>query len=236
MRKPDQVLKCPQVREKITERVRLIQRIEGKASVSNKEGSLTLLMTLRADKQFWVEMRAALGGAFAYLRSDLEWVELFIPRKKTIYRLPVSEFWHDSERRRQFLKLLPFDIVPELVYPFLMGRPLQSPSERLSCYYSPEKQTYVFGADNSVRTSYDPVAFFPTQSILNSRVYASWSLEALVEVETFTFPKDLSFSEDRGGRKRPLFDFSWEDLVWNEVLGKEIPPFSRSHTLKLLDY
>ena len=215
-------------------RKQILQRVEGKALMRDKSGRWQLLVSMRADRQFWIEIRSPLGGPFAVLRADDEWVEFFIPRRKEIYRIPATEFWQPSQRQRNFLQLLPVSIKPEQMMDLILGR--LDPDKIQQCLWSEKTEAYAVILKNEKRTYYylvDPLSYFPTQvgretddfymKQVPGHIYPTESLDFASAFELFQ-------------NKQKELSFEWIELSWQAGLGEKPPFFPESLNVKRINY
>jgi hypothetical protein len=235
---PPKVLSCDELEKKIGTRAELLQRIEGRATVRDSAGNLQLLISMRADKQFWIEIRSPWAGAFATLRADKDWVEFIIPRRKEHYRIPATEFWRSSQRRDKFLQILPIKIRPELIFSTLMGR--LEPSHIRACKWNEKTFSYQLNLNENLKSSLfytvhvDPIGFFPVQTaqIPHQDFIKLSSNSAIQEVDNLEFA--LDFEVYRQGRLE--WGLEWTALGWMAQLGAPPPLFPVNKTIKRIDY
>lgn len=233
-RLPLEILNCKTLKEKIGVRSQLVRRVEGKATMRDKSGRWPVLISMRSDYQFWIEIRSPLGGAFAVLRADKDWVEFFIPRRKEIYRIPATEFWRNTPRQNRFLELLPVKIKPEQMFDLIMGRFLAE--EVTACQWSESKKLYALKMKKQNReiVSYvDPISFHPHQFGLEGDVFMVKALEgAIYRSDTLEFASAFDFY--RNNQKE--MSFEWIELSWRTDLGEAPPLFPESLSVKRINY
>jgi hypothetical protein len=190
--------------------------------------------SLRADRQFWIEIRSPLSGPFAILRSDDKWVEFLIPRRKELYRIPAREFWESSLRQKKFLEILPLRIRPEVMYDMLMGRLSFDRLER--CKFSDEEQVYqveISSFSEKKRVKIDPLSFFPVQyGSVNDDFYVKFVGPEVLNSEKIEFGSSFEVFQ----KAKREFSFEWQELRWLSQLGDPPPVFSRSEQYKAVDY
>jgi hypothetical protein len=193
-----------------------------------------MLMSLRSDRQFWIEIRSPLSGPFAILRADDKWVEFLIPRRKELYRIPAREFWETSVRQKKFLEILPLRIRPEVMFDILMGRLNFDRLER--CKFSEEEQVYqaeIIAGNKKKRVKIDPVSFFPVQyGSLNDDFYVKYVGPDVLNSEKVEF--GTTFEVFQKAQKE--FSFEWQELQWLGGLGNTPPSFIRPEQFKAVDY
>jgi hypothetical protein len=68
------------------------------------------------------EMTAALGVRVGLLVANPDWIQLYIPREKTVFRFPSDEAEKDTLRRERFFRLLPLRVQPSLAVEALLTR------------------------------------------------------------------------------------------------------------------
>lgn len=231
---PTQILNCEQLKEKMKVRTQLIQRVEGKAYMKDDSGRFQVLISLRSDRQFWIEIRSPIGGPFAVLRADEDWVEFFIPRRKEIYRIPSSEFWRTSPRQIKFLQLLPVKIKPEQLIDLVIGR--FNTDRVMHCHWNKSRNAYAILLKNEERNAYafvDPIAFFPIQSGLEQDVFmVKQSDNRVYQAETLEFATAFDFYQNQ----RKEMSFEWIELSWRAEIGLKPPFFPDSLGVKRINY
>ena len=233
-RRATEVLSCKQLSERLKNRADTFQRVEGRAQGRDRSGSWQMLISLRADRQFWIEIRSPLSGPFAILRSDDKWVEFLIPRRKELYRIPASEFWQRSVRQKKFLELLPLRIRPEVMFDMMMGRLTFDRVER--CNFSDDEQAYqaeiLVGAQKK-RAKIDPLSFFPVQyGSVNDDFYVKYVEPDVLVSEKIEFGTRFEVFQ----KAKKEFSFEWQELRWQEQLGAAPPAFPHSEQYKAVDY
>ncbi len=215
-------------------RSQLIQRVEGKATMSDASGRWQVLLSMRADKHFWIEIRAPFGGTFAVLRADEDWVEFYIPRRKEMYRIPASEFWRTSPRQLKFLELLPVKFKPEQMIDLVFGR--IDPDLVTQCQWNSSRNAYglITKVDRRNTVVYvDPIAFFPIQSGLEKDVFTVKHVEGKIyPSETLEFGAMFEFYQNQ----RKQMTFEWIELSWRAELGAKAPFFPESLSVKRINY
>jgi hypothetical protein len=215
-------------------RKQILMRVEGKALLRDKSGRYPLLVSMRGDRQFWIEIRSPLGGPFAVLRADEDWVEFYIPRRKEIYRIPAAEFWRPSQRQRNFLQLLPVKIMPERMMDLILGR--LDPAAIQECQWLANKNVYAVNLKSDNRTYYfqiDPLAYFPTQSGKESdEAYMKQVPGQVYQTETLEFASSFEFYQ----KDQKELQFEWIELTWKAELGEKPPFFPESLSVKRINY
>lgn len=215
-------------------RAELVQRVEGKAFMRDSSGRFQVLLSVRSDRQFWIEIRSPIGGPFAVLRSDEDWVEFFIPRRKEIYRIPSSEFWRTSPRQIKFLELLPVKIKPEQLMDLIIGR--FNPDSVIQCQWNASRNAYAVLLKGAQRNTYafvDPLAFFPIQSGLEQDVFmVKKSDNRVYQADTLEFATAFDFYQNQ----RKEMSFEWIELSWRAEIGAKAPFFPDSLAIKRINY
>ena len=229
-----EILSCKNLSERLKNRADTFQRVEGRAQGKDKLGSWQMLLSLRADRQFWIEIRSPLSGPFAILRSDDKWVEFLIPRRKELYRIPAREFWESSLRQKKFLEILPLRIRPEVLYDMLMGRLSFDQLER--CKFSDEEQVYqveILTSSEKKRVKVDPVSFFPVQyGSVNDDFYVKFVGADVLNADQIEFGTNFEVYQ----KFKKEFSFEWQELRWLGALGDPPPVFPRAEQYKAVDY
>ncbi len=212
----------------------ILQRIEGKAHMRDKSGRWQLLISMRADRQFWIEIRSPFGGPFAVLRADEEWVEFYIPRRKELYRLPATEFWRPSARQRAFLQLLPVRIKPEQMLDLILGR--LDPDFIQECQWNEKQRAYAILMKPERNNSYyllDGIGMFPIQSGTESDPFYMKQVPGkLYQTESLEFASAFDFYQN----KEKELNFEWVELSWRAEVGVKIPLFPESIDVKKINY
>ena len=232
-RRPEKVLKCPQLVERVKTRADLLQRVEGTAQVKDASGRWQLFLALRADRQFWIEIRSPFGAPFAVLRSDGVWAEFLVPRRRELYRIPAAEFWQPSRRQKAFLEILPMKIVPNLMFEIFFGR--VDPKQMGACRWLPDENQYSAELDGDYPATIrlDGRAFFPTSFV--SRTSSLSVRQIAGDVKIFGEVEfGGSFEAQDNGRK--LMTFTWTTLNWLPELGESPPVFPNTKKMKILEY
>ncbi|MEZ4814464.1 MAG: hypothetical protein R3A80_04560 [Bdellovibrionota bacterium] len=215
-------------------RSQLVQRVEGKALMRDSSGRWQVLVAMRADRQFWIEIRSPMGGAFAVLRADEDWVEFYIPRRKELYRIPSAEFWRNSARQKRFLELLPVKIKPEQMLELVFGR--IDPVLITNCKWRPDLNAYAVLLKDEGRSRYvllDPISYFPIQTGQASDMfYVKHVPGTLYQAETLEFASKFEFYQN----KHKEMSFEWIELSWRAELGAKAPFFPESLGVKRINY
>ena len=229
-----EIISCKDLTERLKNRSQTFQRVEGRAQGKDKSGSWQMLLSLRSDRQFWIEIRSPLSGPFAILRSDEKWVEFLIPRRKELYRIPVREFWETSLRQKRFLEILPVRIRPEVMYDMLMGRLSFDKVER--CKFSDEEQVYqveIVNRSQKKLVKVDPLSFFPVQyGSMNDDFYVKLVGSEVLNSEKIEFGSTFEVYQ----KAKKEFSFEWQELRWLPELGDPPPVFPRPEQYKAVDY
>jgi hypothetical protein len=230
----NEILSCKNLSERLKNRADTFQRVEGRAQGKDKLGSWQMLLSLRADRQFWIEIRSPLSGPFAILRSDAKWVEFLIPRRKELYRIPAQEFWQNSLRQKRFLEILPLRIRPEVMYDMLMGRLSFDQLER--CKFSDEEQVYqveISTSSDRKKVKIDPISFFPVQyGSIHDDFYVKFVGPEVLNSDRIEFGTNFEVFQ----KTKREFSFEWQELRWMSQLGDTPPVFPRSEQYKAVDY
>lgn len=209
-----------------------VKRVEGEATIKDRQGRWTLRLALRADKQFWIEVRPLIGAPFAILRGGLDSVEFMVPRKREIYRIPAIEFWTDSQRRENFLALLPVKIVPDGLFDMILGA--VDSANASHCHYDEGERAYVVTTTNrNLAFLIDDLSFYPKRGLVKSLHVVYETDPSATRVEN-----GMEFaSEFRMMRAHHQeFSFEWQDLHWFTGLGPDIAPLSAPSIFKTIQY
>ena len=233
-RKATEILNCKQLGDRLKNRAEIFQRVEGRAQGKDRSGSWQMLLSLRADRQFWIEIRSPLSGPFAILRSDDKWVEFLIPRRKELYRIPAREFWESSLRQKKFLEILPLRIRPEVMFDMLMGRLSFDRIER--CKFSEDDQVYqveLLSGSQKKRAKVDPLSFFPVQyGSVSDDFYVKFIGPDVLNSEKIEFGATFEVFQ----KSKKEFSFEWQELRWLGSLGDPPPVFPRAEQYRAVDY
>ncbi len=198
-----------------------------------------------------MEISGPLGIKLGLLILNKEWVMLFVPREKTVFRFPAAELKKDSLRRERFLKLLPVPLIPDLYMNSLLTRVgLPQKNSGIRCDYNEELNVYrvrVPKTSDSTKGGrivwLDPVQFVPLREYyfdgllpdLNGDVGRATSqvhYSRLLGDGANAFPSKIEFGSRNGRDLR----FTWQSAErWTSVDEKVFdwqPPAS----IKIQDY
>jgi hypothetical protein len=233
-RSATEIISCKDLTERLKNRNQTFQRVEGRAQGKDKSGRWQMLLSLRSDRQFWIEIRSPLSGPFAILRSDEKWVEFLVPRRKEPYRIPAHEFWESSLRQKRFLEILPVRIRPEVMYDMLMGRLSFDRVER--CKFSDDEQIYnveIVNRSQKKLVKIDPLSFFPVQfGSMNDDFYVKFVGSEVLNSEKIEFGSTFEVYQ----KAKKEFSFEWQEIRWLPDLGDVPPIFPRPEQYKAVDY
>ena len=108
--------------EKVRFRDQFFMALRGKASASGKDLNVDLELAVADPDKARLEFSGPLGIRLGMLLMNSDWVQLYVPREKTVYRFPVAELSNDTLRRQRFLELLPLPVVPAAFFDALLTR------------------------------------------------------------------------------------------------------------------
>jgi hypothetical protein len=151
-----------------------------------------------------------------------KYLQLFIPREKTVYRFPSSELYKNNTRRDKFLTLLPIPIYPEIFLEAVLSLSQLNGAKSTPCRYLEKENVYSFFLKDKVSSKWidiDPTRFLPTRvfyfdtSTPGARETDSWRPTHEIHFEEWngdglaTIPTEISMWNG----KEQKFRFHWKD-------------------------
>lgn len=123
------------------------------------------------------EIKGPFNVTVGLVTVNEQWVQLFVPKEKSVFRFPYSEFYKDNLRRDRFLNLLPIKIESEIFFDSLMTLIVlndDSVKEAMPCRYDAKLNAYIIKTISKQRTRVylvDPTTFSP----LELYYFKTWS-------------------------------------------------------------
>lgn len=141
--------------------------LRGRAWVEAPSMKVDLEVGLQDPQFARAEISGALGMKVGLFLINEKWVQIYIPREKSVFRFPTAEMEKDTARRARFAKMVPLSVDPQLAVRALLTR--VDPPAKLApdaCRFDAEKNAYEFrwkDADGYRLTRLDPTTYAPLE-------------------------------------------------------------------------
>lgn len=123
--------------------------LRGRAWAESPGLTVDLELALAESNRARVEMTGPLSVRVGLLVMNAQWIQLYVPREKVVFRFPTAESVRDTARRDRFLKLLPFRVAPGLLIEALETRTGLRADEHPECTYDADRNAYRFRFRNA---------------------------------------------------------------------------------------
>ncbi|MBP7844195.1 MAG: hypothetical protein KA116_05225 [Proteobacteria bacterium] len=195
-----------------------------------------------------IEVKGPLGVSVALIQMDPQFLQLFIPREKTVYRFPTPELYKNNARRDAFLALLPVPIYPDIFMDAILTIS-QLPEKMQACRYEDSENLYSFSVkdkegEGGKWVDLDPNSYFPLKvSYFDKKfplskkapewrpthelIFEKWDGSGLA-----TIPTHISLFKG----KEKLFQYVWKEAEsWKDYDEKSFE-WRPSASVKIKDY
>jgi hypothetical protein len=218
---------CAKSEEKIKFRNQFFKALRGRGLLETSDSQFDVDLALVFPDRLRIEVLGPLGIKYALVVANNKWVLIYIPKHKTVYRIPSRELLSsESERGLVFRQNIPFEFNPALLVPALMSRPIFESTASMGCkqkkcQVNEQWRTLVVGS--MCRGTENPeMAINSTFQVHPEFAYPyEWGAELTLGVKkvarhkvsykSFTgagvssLPSEIVFSDG----KQELFTFSW---------------------------
>ena len=218
--RPSKILDCKQVVEKVNTRDRIMSALRGEALVDGQQfNAIDLSLAVKKDNFLRTEIKGPLGIVLGVMQMNDEWLMLYIPRQRTVYRLPTQEAFKDTPRRERFFSLLPIPLYPEVMFDVLLTRAALGSMKAQNCGYVEEHNVYamtLLAKQQRKVVWIDPTTFAPIKiMIYDNRGQGAASaqspryhvnLSRLAGAGLASLPSEIKVQSSRGAG----FEFIWK--------------------------
>lgn len=140
--RPKVVESCARVGDAIRYRDQFYKILRGKVWVESSDLKVNMEVALEAPGLARMEMTGPMGIRVGMLLMNDEWIQLYVPREKAVFRFPKAEAERDTLRRERFFRLLPLRVQPSLAVDALLTRVSLDEGLVPECEYDDERNAY----------------------------------------------------------------------------------------------
>gem|GEM_PF-4146392 len=220
---------CQELKSAVQTRNKFFQSFSGRGRIKSNRYDFSLAASILDGKYGKIDIRGALGVGVATLFLDKEKFQLFIPREKKVYIVAREELFKNSQKRKDFLRLLPVQLEPSLILRSMSTHWSDLNFDEAQCMFS--SKSYFLHFKKTYLDSSSLVLEFNTQDFAQKAVYllkdhgVAFSSDLLEKMLKSAFYK-VEYSENKGDAellfpslaknfKGSHFSYSWH---WKDAM------------------